>query len=912
VWSGNTSTAVGATSTAIGGGYANTSAIIAQANGGNTAGKAATVARGYQGGSKTDWYLPSRSELIQMRTNNSYLGGYMTGMYWSSTEVLTGAYLEYIYNSGEAWTSKTYSSYVRPIRAFSASSAVAVTTQPVGGVSGSTLATQPVVRIVDAAGNTVTHSTASVTVTASGGTLGGTTTVTAVNGVATFTNLTHTTGGTYTLSFASTSPSTLTSVTSSSFITAAVPDAPTGLSGTAGDAQVALTWTAPSYAGSSAITDYIVQYSSNSGSTWTTFADGVSTTASSTVTGLTNGISYLFKVSAVNSVGTGVAVTSAAIAPAAQPSAVTALTIVYANYTRADLSWSAPVSAGTSAISDYVITVTAPGGGVTEFADGVSTSTSVSVTGLNSSGTNCSGGYTISIRAKNDAGLGPSSVVYVYPGKVSGPTSMTSVVSDGQIVINWNAPSTNHSGGTTRYWVERKIPGVNSFSAYGPSDSTVTTFTDTGASNGTQWQYRVTSRGSSYGCYGSSIITPAIPTADSSAPTSVAGTTGSEVVNLTWTAPTSGTPTDYVVSYSTSSTGTFTTYDDGVSTTTSAVVSGLTNGTTYYFKVAAIVGGVTTGTNRVSGALTPANTPDAPTNVSGYTWGPDVTLTWSAPAGNGGAEVSDYVVQYATAATGPFTTFNDGVLTFTNATVTGLSASTEYFFKVAAVNRAGNSSYSMASSSVTTNSCSTGGVCVVGDTGPAGGKVFYVSATPITYAGPYYNNQGSTFKYIEASPADAVAGYWGPSTVTWGCRYGLESTCDNVSTQSDSTLPYGSIGYGFFNTQDVLQVHSPNNYTAVYVAGNYYANYNGSIDCTVNTGLTCYQYSNWHLPSKDELQAMYALRTEIGLTQGKYWSSTEWAASPLDWAYALDASTGEMDSWWKANNFYVRPVRYFS
>jgi hypothetical protein len=57
---------------------------------------------------------------------------------------------------------------------------------------------------------------------------------------------------------------------------------------------------------------------------------------------------------------------------------------------------------------------------------------------------------------------------------------------------------------------------------------------------------------------------------------------------------------------------------------------------------------------------------------------------------------------------------------------------------------------------------------------------------------------------------------------------------------------------------------------------------------------------------------MYALRTEIGLTQGKYWSSTEWAASPLDWAYALDASTGEMDSWWKANNYYVRPVRYFS
>ena len=98
---------------------------------------------------------------------------------------------------------------------------MAITTQPVGNTSGATLATQPVVLIVDAAGNTITTSTASVTVTASGGTLGGTTTVSAVAGIATFTDLTHTTAGTNTLTFASTSPTTLTSVTSASFTTAA-------------------------------------------------------------------------------------------------------------------------------------------------------------------------------------------------------------------------------------------------------------------------------------------------------------------------------------------------------------------------------------------------------------------------------------------------------------------------------------------------------------------------------------------------------------------------------------------------------------------------------------------------------------------------------------------------------------------
>jgi len=83
------------------------------------------------------------------------------------------------------------------------------------------------------------------------------------------------------------------------------PAAPTGLTATAGNAQVALSWTAPADNGGSAITDYVVQFSSNGGSTWNTFADGTSTATSATVTGLTNGTAYVFRVAAVNAVGTG-------------------------------------------------------------------------------------------------------------------------------------------------------------------------------------------------------------------------------------------------------------------------------------------------------------------------------------------------------------------------------------------------------------------------------------------------------------------------------------------------------------------------------------------------------------------------------------------------------------------------------
>jgi hypothetical protein len=84
-----------------------------------------------------------------------------------------------------------------------------------------------------------------------------------------------------------------------------VPPAPTSLAASPGNAQATLSWSAPSVVAQAPITDYVVQFSSDSGSTWTTFADGTSTATSATVTGLTNGTAYVFRVAAVNAVGTG-------------------------------------------------------------------------------------------------------------------------------------------------------------------------------------------------------------------------------------------------------------------------------------------------------------------------------------------------------------------------------------------------------------------------------------------------------------------------------------------------------------------------------------------------------------------------------------------------------------------------------
>ena len=98
----------------------------------------------------------------------------------------------------------------------------------------------------------------------------------------------------------------------------AAPPAPTSLtSPSQSSGSVYLTWAAPANDGGSAITDYAVQYSSDSGSNWTTFSRSASTALNATITGLTNGTSYQFRVAGVNSVGTGSYSSTATATPTA-------------------------------------------------------------------------------------------------------------------------------------------------------------------------------------------------------------------------------------------------------------------------------------------------------------------------------------------------------------------------------------------------------------------------------------------------------------------------------------------------------------------------------------------------------------------------------------------------------------------
>jgi hypothetical protein len=68
-------------------------------------------------------------------------------------------------------------------------------------------------------------------------------------------------------------------------------------------------------------------------------------------------------------------------------------------------------------------------------------------------------------------------------------------------------------------------------------------------------------------------------------------------------------------------------------------------------------------------------------------------------------------------------------------------------------------------------------------------------------------------------------------------------------------------------------------------------------------------YSDWYLPSKDELNKLYLNRTAIGgFAAAFYWSSSEYGSSSA-WPQAFGNGYQSYDG--KSNTYYVRAVRAF-
>ena len=246
--------------------------------------------------------------------------------------------------------------------------------------------------------------------------------------------------------------------------------------------------------------------------------------------------------------------------------------------------------------------------------------------------------------------------------------------------------------------------------------------------------------------------------------------------------------------------------------------------------------------------------------------------------------------------------------------ISGLQESTTYTFSVTATNADGTSAASTPSDSVTTKeyvppvvvvpastppvlTCATGGTCVIGETGPGGGKVFYVALSPFV-CGPTLE---TTCNYLEAAPSGWNSG--SDPIRTWAQRtpVNYQSTrVGNVSTVNNATSL--SIGRGYLNTLSIISQGNSNPSTSAATLAHLYSS-------TVS-GITL---NDWYLPTKNELILLYSQISIVGglreSLDSYYWSSSE-SLNP-SFAWVLDFNNGWQGTGGKSDAFYVRPIRAF-
>jgi hypothetical protein len=277
---------------------------------------------------------------------------------------------------------------------------------------------------------------------------------------------------------------------------------------------------------------------------------------------------------------------------------------------------------------------------------------------------------------------------------------------------------------------------------------------------------------------------------------------------------------------------------------------------------------------------------------------PVIALSATTETANVNAAINGYTVTSSggTVASYSLTGTLPAGLSFSTTTgrITGTPTVTQtaMTYTITATNTSGSTAATFTLTVVRT--CANGGECIVGNTGPGGGIVFYVSAANFTSTGSDCN---TTCKYLEAAPVDQSNSIvW--ATTAAGCY-------NNDGTSSTTNCQGGSIYSGDHNTQFLASISSEAIGMGMANTNQVYARLTTVGLAATNTyaaGLA-WAYTNngksdWYLPSYREINELckYA-RTQTtgntatncaaggtlrsGFSDADYYSSSEYTCCNL-------------------------------
>ncbi|MDE1844535.1 MAG: fibronectin type III domain-containing protein [Thaumarchaeota archaeon] len=506
--------------------------------------------------------------------------------------------------------------------------------------------------------------------------------------------------------------------------TATAPDQPTGVTAIAvSPTSINLNWSPPQNNGGSPITGYRIDYRIAPSSTYSTLAT-LNNVTTYTHTSLTTGKTYIYRVYAINAIGTGspspevVATPTSSSAPPKNIAPNPPQNLVASIYssTQINLSWNAPSSNGGPPVTGYKIDYMLDSGVFTTIvANSGSTLTTYSHTGLQTGHT-----YTYRVFSINSVGIGnASNTASAIPTQITtvpgSPTLSATSLSSTSISLSWMPPSSDGGSAIKGY----KIEYANGTSTYtilvANTGNTQTSYIHNGLSTGASYTYRVTAINSIGAGNPSNVVTaqpqdtktPTIITAVAISPTSV---------KISWIQPSqtygqiiSGYKIDQVIS------GNFLPIDDTASSVTSYTIPNLTTGKTYTFAVTALLSGGSQTNPSPTVSVTPTSTssapnssdqlpsqtpapqqnlalPDPPSGINATLISENtVRISWVAPSNNGKLPITGFKIESKTGTSDTWSTITSNTGVQMSFIKSGLQAGTTYFYRVSSISNVGTS-----------------------------------------------------------------------------------------------------------------------------------------------------------------------------------------------------------------------------